>query len=100
MNGFVQILYVNGNHWVCVWGILFLLLPYNHYPLGILPTESVYPNGQLTFDMISLSKFLKDNWFLLAQVLSPAIEKNHSIEAEDAGMHSIMYPKLQRVFFF
>ena len=38
--------------------------------------------------MISLSKFLSDNLFLLAEVLSPAVEKICSAEADDAGMHS------------
>ena len=38
--------------------------------------------------MISLSKFLSDNLFLLAEVLSPVVEKIHSTEADDAGMHS------------
>ena len=38
--------------------------------------------------MISLSKFLSDNLFLLAEVLSPAVEKIHSNKADDAGMHS------------
>ena len=38
--------------------------------------------------MIYLSKFLSDNLFLLAEVLSQAVEKIRSTEADDAGMHS------------
>ena len=35
--------------------------------------------------MISLSKFLSDNLFLLAEVLSPAVEKIHSTEHSSSG---------------
>ena len=35
--------------------------------------------------MISLSKFLSDNLFLLAEVLSPAIEKIRSTEHSSSG---------------
>ena len=38
--------------------------------------------------MISLSKFLSDNLFLLAEVLSPAVENILSTEADDAGVHN------------
>ena len=35
--------------------------------------------------MISLSKFLSDNLFLLADVLSPVVEKIHSTEHSSSG---------------